>query len=156
MNLHSYRLQLTTVTLARQFVAIHHRHLKPPPGAKFAVALFSGNDTIGVALVGRPVARCLDDGRTVEITRLAVLDNYKNACSKLYSWCRREAHRRQYRRIITYTRADEPGTSLRASGWVVHHKVSPRSWNCPSRPRGGQEIIGKVAWVPAADLRLWS
>ncbi|MFT3757241.1 XF1762 family protein, partial [Thauera sp.] len=46
----------------------HHRH---PPGqsAKFALAVtLSGRDGIcGVAIVGRPVARHLDDGRTLEV-----------------------------------------------------------------------------------------
>ena len=40
-----------------------------------------------------------------------------NAASMLYGWCAREAARQGWRKIITYTRVDEPGTSLRAAGW---------------------------------------
>ena len=76
---------------ARTFVERHHRHHPPPQGGLFAVGAASGGEVIGVAIVGRPVARRLQDGWTAEVTRLCVLDNQPNACSMLFAACWRAA-----------------------------------------------------------------
>jgi len=55
-------LQPITIREASKFIADHHRHHLPPQGTKFAVAVASGGELTGVATVGRPVARMLDDG----------------------------------------------------------------------------------------------
>ena len=55
-----------------------------PVGGKFAVACYDGDRLCGVAICGRPVARYLDDGLTLEILRCCT-DGTGNACSKLYS-----------------------------------------------------------------------
>ena len=67
-------------------------------------------------MVGRPVARHLDDGLTLEINRNCT-DGTKNACTMLYGAACRAAKALGYKRIVTYTRASEPGTSLKASNW---------------------------------------
>ena len=66
-------LQLVPVSIreATEFVRRHHRHHKPPTGAKFAIGCAEGGEIVGVARVGRPVARHLDDGWTVEVNRVA-------------------------------------------------------------------------------------
>ena len=52
------------------------------------------------------------------------------------------------------TRADEPGTSLRAAGWVAIGETatrpSGRSWSRKGRERypSANEQIGKVRWIP--------
>lgn len=51
---------------ANAFVQREHRHHGPTPGAKFCLAVAAGEDIVGVAIVGRPVARHLDDGWTLE------------------------------------------------------------------------------------------
>lgn len=61
----------------------------------------------GVAIVGHPVARKLDDGLTVEIYRVCTDGTY-NACSMLYGACARIAREMGYKRIITYTLVSEP------------------------------------------------
>ena len=71
-----------------------------------------------MAIVGRPVSRHLDDGKTLEVTRLCT-DGTRNACSFLYAACAREAKRRGYDKIITYILMSESGASLRASGWTL-------------------------------------
>ena len=90
---------------------------------------------MGVAIVGRPVARALADEWTAEVTRVAVLDGVKNGCSMLYGACWRAARALGYRKLVTYTLATEPGTSLRAAGWREVASVRGRSWHCRSRPR---------------------
>ena len=130
-------LSLTPVTLgeARSFVDQHHRHHPAPVGGLFAVGVEQNGEVVGVAIVGRPVARMLDGGYTAEVTRLCVLEGHKNACSKLYSACWRAARALGYQKLITYTLAEESGVSLRAAGWKVVGEVKGRSWSTPSRPR---------------------
>jgi hypothetical protein len=124
----------TTQAEAKAFVARHHRHHKPPLGSVFQLAVAKGEDVCGVAIVGRPVARGLQDGWTLEVTRLCT-DGTKNASSKLYAAAWRAARALGYRRLVTYILEEESGTSLNAAGWRCVAKTAGGSWNCPSRPR---------------------
>ncbi len=119
---------------AKAFVREHHRHHAPPLSGLFALAVAAGDHVVGVAIVGRPCARGMQDGYTAEVTRLAT-DGTPNACSALYAAAWRVARALGYRKLITYILDTEPGTSLVASGWTCVGKVSGRSWSCPSRPR---------------------
>ena len=102
---------------ARAFVKQHHRHHKPPVGHKFSLAVADEDGVVrAVCMVGRPVARGNDNGMTLELTRLAS-DGCQNACSCLYGAAWRVAKALGYARLITYILDDEPGTSLKASGW---------------------------------------
>lgn len=110
------------------FVAKHHRHHRPPQGMKFCVAVADDTGEIrGVAIVGRPVARRLDDGWTLEVTRTCT-DGTKNANSMLYGAAWRAARALGYRRIVTYTLPEESGASLRAAGWQIVHETRGRPW----------------------------
>lgn len=121
---------------AAAFVNQHHRHHIAPRGHVFCLAIADGDQIRGVAIVGRPVARFLDDGFTLEVTRTCVLPETPNANSMLYGASWRAARALGYRRLITYTRADEPGTSLRAAGWrVLAERRKRPGWDRPSRPR---------------------
>jgi len=124
-----------TIGEARAFVAEVHRHHPAPVSALWAHGVASGDDIVGVAIVGRPVARHLDDGWTVEVTRVAVREGYPNACSMLYGAAWRAARAKGYRKAVTYTLASENGASVRAAGWRVVGEVKGRSWDTPSRPR---------------------
>jgi hypothetical protein len=128
---------------ANEFVLTHHRHHKAVRGHKFALAAMAGDQCVGVAIIGRPVARARDDKKTLEVTRLAT-DGTRNACSFLYGAAAREAFKKGFDAIGTYILASEPGTSLRAAGWVRINKTKGRSWNCRSRPRVDQDIADKV------------
>jgi hypothetical protein len=136
------KLTLTPITLdeANEFVRLHHRHHKPVPGAKFCISVSHSEDGIwmvcGVAIVGRPVARMLDDGWTLEVNRTAT-DGTANANSKLYGACCRAAFALGYRKLITYTLPEEGGASLRASNWKCIGKAGGGTWHRPNsdRPR---------------------
>jgi hypothetical protein len=131
-------LHLVPVTLAQanEHVAAWHRHNAPVPGAKFCVGAADSDGILhAVAIAGRPVARHFDDGMTIEVVRVAS-DGHRNACSMLYGACQRAAFALGYRRVVTYTQADESGSSLRASGWsVIGERPARRGWSAPSRPR---------------------
>ena len=117
------------------FVGLHHRHHRPPVGHKFSLAVAGDDGEVpGVALVRRPVARALDDGWTLEVTRVAT-DGTRNANSALYGACRRAAWALGYRRLVTYTLPTESGASLRGAGWRLIGEAGGGSWSCPSRPR---------------------
>jgi hypothetical protein len=125
----------------------NHRHHGPPRGHKFSLAIRDdGGKLVGVAIVGRPVARQLEDGWTVEVTRCCTL-GATNACSMLYSASRRIAKEMGYRRIITYTLASESGVSLKAAGWVPVAQTKAESWSRSRRHRIDKHpIVPKVRW----------
>ena len=142
---------------ARAFVAAHHRHNEPPRGHKWSIGLLRGEELVGVAIASRPTARASDDGRTIEVIRLTTVGD-GNACSRLYSRVCRAAAAMGYRRAITYTLEDEPGTSLRAAGFtrdgvtrggdwtpmegLLRAAERPRMFDEPKMPTGP-----KVRWV---------
>lgn len=135
-----------TIQDAIEYVRQHHRHHRPPLSGLFAVACAKDGVICGVAIVGRPVARMLQDGWTAEVTRLAT-DGTKNACSILYAACWRAARALGYRRLITYTLNTEPGTSLRAAGWKCLGETGGGSWSVPSRPRVDRHPLQrKLKW----------
>lgn len=65
-------LEICPMTLreANAYVEQHHRHHGPAAGHKFSIGLSDGKKIVGVAIVGRPVSRHLDDGWTLEVNRL--------------------------------------------------------------------------------------
>jgi hypothetical protein len=129
-------LQLCPVTLreARAWVTEHHRHHEAPVGGLFAVGVMSGPSIVGVAIVGRPVARMLVDDFTAEVTRCCT-DGSRNACSMLYRACWRAARALGYQRLVTYTLEQEGGASLRAAGMRLVGKAGGGTWHRASRPR---------------------
>jgi hypothetical protein len=127
-------VQPITFKEACAFIRKHHRHHKPPTGWMFGCAVNDGEKVVGVATVGRPVARMLQDGYTLEVNRLCT-DGTPHVASKLYAACWRAAKALGYRRLITYTLASESGTSLRAAGWREVYRTKGGSWDTPSRPR---------------------
>ena len=132
MSLH---LQPISLREARAFVDQWHRHHAAPQGGKFAVAVNDGSAVVGVAIVGRPVARRLDTGYVAEVTRCCVLEGHPNACSMLYAASWRAARAMGYRRLVTYSLPEESGVSLRASGWKCIGEAGGGNWNKPGRPR---------------------
>ena len=124
---------------ANQYVAEHHRHNKPINGHKFSVACYDGQRLCGVAIAGRPIARCLDDGVTIEIRRVCT-DGTHNACSKLYGACVRVAKELGYDRVITYTLETECGASLMASGFKNCGTTGGGTWDTPARRRNECEL----------------
>ena len=150
-------LALTPITLreAKAFVGRHHRHNTAPRGWLFGVALreLSGGDVVGVGVCGRPVNRHLDDGQTVEITRVCTTGT-RNACSMIYGALFRAAVALGYCRAVTYTLATEPGSSVKAAGFVEAERLAPReTWNCPGRRRITRNLFGATERPTEAKIR---
>lgn len=129
-------------TTARQFIQEHHRHNEAPSQMQvmFAVGLIGPDGMIGCATAGRPVARLLDDGLTLEVSRVCVLEGNKNANSMLYGSIRRAATALGYRRLVTYTLPDESGASLRAVGFTDPIDIRIRSWQDGSKVRVRHDV----------------
>ena len=100
---------------ANEFVAKYHRHNLPVTGCKFSVGAAVEGKLVGVAIAGRPVARRLDDGKTLEVLRVCT-DGTRNANSFLYGRVKRTAQWMGYEKVITYTLEEESGP--RCEPWV--------------------------------------
>lgn len=131
---------------ANAFVKAHHRTHKPVRGHKFSICVYDGERLCGVAIVGRPVARYLDNGAILEVNRVAT-DGTRNACSKLYRAAWKAVSAMGYARLITYTLPSEGGSSLRGAGFKLVGLRGGGEWNCPSRPR--------VDAAPTEQKHLW-
>jgi len=116
------------------FIAKNHRHHKAPIGSVFQVACDIEGEIVGVAVVGRPVGRMLQDGFTLEVTRLCT-DGSRNVCSMLYAACWRAAKSLGYTRLITYILASETGITVRAAGFKEVGVKGGGSWNRKCRTR---------------------
>ena len=114
---------------ANAFVIEHHRHHDAAIGHKWSLGAYQDGRLCGVAIVGRPTGRRLDDGKTLEVTRLCT-DGTRNAYSFLYAAAARRAKREGYERIITFILQSENGASLKASGWTCEAtRCGKPQWN---------------------------
>lgn len=143
-----FRIVPCSLADANAFVAKHHRHASTVRGHKFSIALelCSTTAVVGVAIVGRPIARFLQDGWTLEVLRNCT-DGTNNACSALYGAACRASFALGYRRVVTYTGKSESGASLRGAGFRIVAEVRGSSWDRPSRPRvKAYPLIDKLRW----------
>lgn len=133
-------LELCPISLAdaNEFISRYHRHHAPVVGHRYSIAVHEAGTVRGVVVVGRPVARRLDDGWTLEVTRCCT-DGAKNGCSMLYGAAWRAAKALGFRRMVTYTMQEEGGASLRAAGWKCVGLKGGGNWNVPTRPRVDSE-----------------
>lgn len=132
---------------ANQFVENFHRHNKPVQrnGGKFAIGVSDGSQLWGVAIVGRPRARLLQDGYTAEVLRVCTIDGCpKNCCSFLYARCWRAWQSMGGLRLITYLLASEEGSSLKAVKWQKTFECEPGDWSRDGREREWQPIYGQL------------
>jgi hypothetical protein len=145
-------LRAVPITLrdACAFISQHHRHHGAPRGCILVLGAGDEEGIVGVAVVGRPVARNLQDGWTAEVTRVAT-DGTRNACSFLYASAWRACRAIGYRRLVTYTLAEEGGASIRAAGWRLIGEAGGGSWSRASRPRVDlAPLQRKLRWEASA------
>jgi hypothetical protein len=134
----------TNLSTANEFVRKHHRHHGKVTGCKFCIAVMDSDARVrGVVIAGRPVARLLDNGSTLEVTRCCT-DGVTNGCSMLYAATSRIAKAMGYQRLITYILEEELGTSLTASGWICSEQsTGGGNWSRNSRQRNDHHPLGK-------------
>jgi hypothetical protein len=140
-----------SITTARIGVATVHRHRAvPPPGGLAAWEMLDASLwPRGWLLVGRPASRHLQQQGWAEVTRCAVTEGQRNACSALYGAAARWARQKDLP-LTTYTLRNESGSSLRGAGWVIVAVLKPRSglgWQSRST-RQPTDKRAKLRWVP--------
>lgn len=148
-------MQIVPLTLreANDFVEQWHRHSARTSndGGKFAIGLQHGGQLVGVAIVGRPVARMLQVEGAAELLRLCTSpDAPKGSASKLYSRAKRVWQLMGGTTIHTYTLKRESGASMRGAG--IHEAaadVAQQQWTRPSREREERAIYDepKQRWT---------
>lgn len=150
------KLKVIPVTLkaAKEFVSAKHRHHQAPQGHKFSIGVQDEEGKLrGVIIVGRPVARTLDDGLTCEATRVCT-DGAANACSILYAAAWKAARAMGYEKMITYTLKEENGASLKASNFFPVHITKGQSWSRSNRQRQDKHpTTDKIRWQIGANAR---
>ena len=127
---------------ANAFVESQHRHHKRIQGHRFSLGVKDGEKLVGVAIVGRPVGGA-NQHEWVEVTRLCT-DGTKNACSFLYGAAARAAKALGFTRIQTYILRNEPGVSLKASGWAFERLSHPVGWHHDG-PRAARKVESHLA-----------
>ena len=150
-------LQVVPIEIAEanEFIKRYHRHHRPPTRYKFCLGVSDGEKIVGVAIVGRPVARARCDGWTLEVTRTCT-DGTKNANSCLYGACWRVTRALGYHRLITYTLPSESGVSLRGAGFkMIGETNESRGWSRPKRPRvDTHPLVSKLVWAKETEAPL--
>lgn len=138
------KLTVIPITLreANNFVSSFHRHngRTTRDGGKFAIGATTGEEMVGVAIVGNPLSATYMDGYTAEVLRTCTSPNApKGTVSFLYSRCWRIWQAMGGRKLITYTLTTESGASLRGAGWKIVGQVKPhKRWQEKSN-RDGKE-----------------
>lgn len=143
----------TTLKEANAYVEELHRHHGRVVGHKWSLAAYKNGRLCGVAIVGRPTGRYLDNGKTLEVTRLCT-DGTRNACSALYAACARRARAEGYEKIITFTLQSEPGTSLKAAGWMLEAaKAGKPRWNAQRYAGRAEQLTLLPKKEPPAEYK---
>lgn len=145
------QLRPITIRAAKRVVSELHRHLEPPQGAVFALSVWNDGQLVGVALVGRPVARMTalkgerEHKPAIEVIRVAT-DGTRNACSFLYARAKRAAQALGYVRVLTKTLPAESGASLRAVGARLEGETRAQQWDRANRRRSMKPMTPKLRW----------
>jgi len=141
-----YKFKAVELREANRFIELFHRHNKPVTRAKFQIGMTCDGELIGIGIAGRPVARHLDDGKTLEVLRTCIKEGHPNACSKMYARLKRIGLLLGFERVITYTLQREAQSSLKAIGAKIAAEVKPQEWNRPNRHRTSQKVYTEPKW----------
>ena len=93
-----------------------------------------GGGLVGVAILGRPVARLGDTGERLDVIRVAT-DGTPNAGSALYGRCRRLSQVLGLLPPSTHTLPEESGASLRGAGYEEVGTTDGGEWSRDGRER---------------------
>lgn len=141
-----------------RLVGLWHSHHKRVRIHKFCIGAFVDDAEVGVVIVGTPVAQALNNGTTFEVTRLCT-NGSPNAASRLLGAAWKASKAMGVKRLVSYTRKDEAGTSYLAAGWRRTAKVKGREWTSgnkanrwlPGMYEPATEIVDRVRWEQAAE-----
>jgi hypothetical protein len=132
-------LRPATLRETNAWIDKHHSHHKPSKGHRWSIALENDGQLCAVALVSTPRAPELSKNpRILEVARTCT-DGTKHAASKVLAAAARACLAMGCVRVVTYTRADETGVSVRAAGFRPVARVDGREWTSGNK---------KTRWLP--------
>lgn len=136
-----------TIKEANEFTRQFHRHSDDVAVCKFAIGFRCDGELVGVVVCGRPIARHLDDGFTLEVFRSCSRDD-RVTNSHMLSRAKRAGQALGFTKFITYTRPEESGASLRGAGAVLDGVTRGKSWsNRPGRKARPKAEGPKLRWT---------
>ena len=146
-NAHCFKIDVPQIGSA-QAIYYDVAALKACCEHKFSIGVSENGALVGVAICGRPVARRLDDGYTLEVNRLCT-DGTPNVCSILYAAAYRAARAMGYNRVVTYILDTENGASLKAAGYTCEGRAGGLEWNGAKAPKQADQYPRqmKTRWV---------
>ncbi len=137
--------------LVNEWLEDVHGHAGPVAGWRFALGLRDQVSLVGVIVAARPVAPAGDPDRTIEITRLALLEGApKNSASKLLGAACRAAKAMGYTDVQSFTLEHEDGACYRAAGFEPVGTTPGGRWSRRGRARRDDERnaeLRKTKWV---------
>jgi hypothetical protein len=151
----SLRIRHIPRKAAREAVARWHSHHRAHVGDILCLGAFVGGALVAVEVLGRPSAVVADDGETWEITRQACgPDAPRYTSSRLHGAATRVALAAGCTLVITYTRADERGSSCLAANFRPVSMTTGRPWTSgnktgrwlPGFYEPSTEIVDRVRW----------
>lgn len=156
----SIEVRFVTRERANRAVTAWHSHHCAVRSDYFRCGAFIADELVGVGILGRPNAPALCDGKTAEVLRVACVGGHANVASRILGSLWGAAKALGFTRCVSYTRADEDGTSYKAAGWVATHRVKGREWGHDSKPgrwlpglfEATTETVDRIRWEigPAA------
>jgi len=141
---------------ARAFVERFHYLGYVPLTARVSLGVWHGDRLVGVMLFGRPAARLEDQRRTLELSRMVLLDecphnSESRALGLAARWIRR--HMPEIRRLISYAdpAKGHRGTVYLAAGWRLVGRTDGSRWTRPGRPRRDAAVGPKLKFEKLFD-----
>ena len=134
------QLKPIPLRVANDFLDQHGAELGAVRGCKFSIGAYVGPVLVGVVVVERPKARHLDDGWTLELSRLNTCHG-RDVASTLVSAATRAAFAMGTRYVLAYAAPTDGGEPYQAAGWVrMEADGKPvdcggGEWSRPSRRR---------------------
>ena len=130
------RVVPATVKAVVPWINARHRHLKRLKGGLLACAISRGepHEWCGAGVVANPAQVWQGTGRCV-ISRVCVVEGVQNGCSMIYGALAGAVRSLGYVEVWTYTLPEEPGTSLRAAGFVDMGMSAGGEHDREGRPR---------------------
>jgi hypothetical protein len=144
---------------AIQFNSDVHRRRPRIQGGMWCVSVRRADDVVGIAIVGWPsqeqTSMEMDHLRVLRVAAMDILGPSGHAnciCSRLYSACWKAGRAMGVTSMDTFTDLDEPGTSLRAAGWIEDGTTTGGEYDRPSRRRKPQVNAGPKRrwWAPGS------
>lgn len=137
----SYEVTRLNLRESQGIIEKYHRHSKPLKRHIFSIGAIKNSHCVGVLTVGRPSSALTRYSSYIEIKRVCVMGEHKNAASFLIGHACNACFSMGYSTILSYTQSWESGSSLLGSGFHIKKVAEITKY------RDGRLEGGLVSWV---------